>query len=296
MINTNLFNFFPICPEIKIGLGIPRKTLRIVMENGKKRLIQPETDMDFTNLMQDFAFTYLQDKTNIDGFILTNDSPSTGIGQVKHYKTKEAGSPVHKMGSGIFAESIIRKFPGYPIESHRRLQNSMISEIFFTKVFALAKLRQIQANITSEEFSQFHISNKLLFKLYNGDEYQKLTNQLKRQEDFDINDYREHLLTRILIRGPEHQNYVQLFEEMYNIIESKLEKQEITYYHDRLFQFKKKKINKEILFTLFQVWALRFDHEFLKNQTVFHPFPIQLMKTKETFKDRYLEISYRLNY
>ncbi len=32
--------FIPVCPEVEIGLGTPRETIRIVEENGENRLVQ----------------------------------------------------------------------------------------------------------------------------------------------------------------------------------------------------------------------------------------------------------------
>src|SRR5439155_15209835 len=33
--------FIPVCPEIAIGLGVPRDPIRVVLKNGRKKLIQP---------------------------------------------------------------------------------------------------------------------------------------------------------------------------------------------------------------------------------------------------------------
>ncbi|GAA3326631.1 hypothetical protein GCM10020331_063310 [Ectobacillus funiculus] len=49
--------FIPICPEVEIGLGTPRETIRIVEEKqgGMQRLVQPSTGEDVTDRMQQFA-------------------------------------------------------------------------------------------------------------------------------------------------------------------------------------------------------------------------------------------------
>ena len=33
----------PICPEVEIGLGIPRDTIRLITVDGTRRLLQPTT-------------------------------------------------------------------------------------------------------------------------------------------------------------------------------------------------------------------------------------------------------------
>jgi uncharacterized protein YbbK (DUF523 family) len=47
--------FIPVCPEIEIGLGVPREPIRIVKRGNELRLIQPATGLDFTEKMQQFA-------------------------------------------------------------------------------------------------------------------------------------------------------------------------------------------------------------------------------------------------
>jgi len=42
-------NFLPVCPEVEIGLGVPRETLRIVKQNNELRLIQPLSGLDLTD-------------------------------------------------------------------------------------------------------------------------------------------------------------------------------------------------------------------------------------------------------
>ena len=47
-------DFVPVCPELEIGLGVPRDPVRIVAMDGEARLVQPTTDRDVTNEMLRF--------------------------------------------------------------------------------------------------------------------------------------------------------------------------------------------------------------------------------------------------
>ena len=38
-----------VCPEVEIGLGVPRETLRVVRGDGGLRLLQPKTGVDVTD-------------------------------------------------------------------------------------------------------------------------------------------------------------------------------------------------------------------------------------------------------
>ena len=46
-------DFLPLCPEVEIGLGIPRSPIRIV-DLERRRLIQPATGRDLTAAMGSF--------------------------------------------------------------------------------------------------------------------------------------------------------------------------------------------------------------------------------------------------
>jgi uncharacterized protein YbbK (DUF523 family) len=71
--------FSPVCPEVGIGLGVPREPVRIVSVERILKLIQPATDLEVTRRMGDFANGFLDSVSDVDGFILKSRSPSCGI-------------------------------------------------------------------------------------------------------------------------------------------------------------------------------------------------------------------------
>ncbi len=91
--------FIPVCPEVEIGLGVPRETIRIVEENGLNKLVQPSTREDLTENMEQFSNAFLQTLFEVDGFILKNRSPSYGTFYVEIYSSFEKG-PVKGKGTG----------------------------------------------------------------------------------------------------------------------------------------------------------------------------------------------------
>ena len=82
-------NFIPVCPEVEIGLGVPRDPVRIVLVNGEKKLLQPATGFDFTDKMIKFSQSFLDSLDAVDGFILKSASPSSGFKNVKVYPSIE---------------------------------------------------------------------------------------------------------------------------------------------------------------------------------------------------------------
>lgn len=52
-------DFIPVCPEVEIGLGVPRSSFRIVSSNGEPRLIQLTTGLEVTKKVKTFSTLFL---------------------------------------------------------------------------------------------------------------------------------------------------------------------------------------------------------------------------------------------
>ncbi len=160
-------DFITVCPEVEIGLGIPRKPLRIVSEAGERRLVQPATGSDLTDRMNEFAKTFLSSLPEIDGFVLKSRSPTSGIKDARMYETGGGVVTSRRGGPGFFGRSILDAFPHLPIEDEGRLRNSRIKDHFLTAVFTLASFRAVKASGSSDELAEFHSRNQLLFEAHN---------------------------------------------------------------------------------------------------------------------------------
>ncbi|MCM8819107.1 MAG: DUF523 and DUF1722 domain-containing protein, partial [Candidatus Omnitrophica bacterium] len=159
----NFVDILDLCPEVDIGLGVPREHIIIVKENNKKRLIQPKTGLDITDRMVEYAKKTVNSLYGIDGAILKAKSPSCGVSSSIIYVGKLASGK----GNGIFAEELKNKFPYLPIEDEGRLRNPEIRHHFLTKTFAFSELRELISNPESKKLIQFHTHYKFLLLTYN---------------------------------------------------------------------------------------------------------------------------------
>ena len=66
----NYIDFITICPEVEIGLGIPRDPIHLINKNDNLSLYQPTTKRDLGNNMQSFAEKFINSLDYIDGIIL----------------------------------------------------------------------------------------------------------------------------------------------------------------------------------------------------------------------------------
>lgn len=158
--------FIPVCPEVEVGLGVPREPVRIVEARGKRRLVQPATGLDVTEKMQRFAAAFLDGLDAVDGFILKSRSPTSGIKDVKIYPGTAKTAPSAK-GAGFFGGAVLARFGHLAVDDEGRLKNLRLREHFLTKLFTLAAFREMKGSGAPRDLVQFHAENKLLLMAYN---------------------------------------------------------------------------------------------------------------------------------
>ncbi len=157
--------FQPVCPEVEIGLGVPRAPIRIVETDGQRMLYQPATGKDFGTPMNEFVMRFLDGLGEVDGFLLKNRSPSCGQGDVKIYTGLDNSSRTVR-GSGFFGGAILNRFPDAPVEDEGRLNNFSIREHFLIRLFTLARFREVRHSQSIRELIDFHTVNKLFIVIW----------------------------------------------------------------------------------------------------------------------------------
>jgi len=109
----------PVCPEMEVGLPVPRDPIRLVQAEGRVRLIQTVTGVDLTRKMRSFCRQFLAThKPN--GFILKARSPSCAVRDAAVYDDR--GEATEAMRAGLFAAAVLDRFPGLPVEDEERLE------------------------------------------------------------------------------------------------------------------------------------------------------------------------------
>jgi uncharacterized protein YbbK (DUF523 family) len=86
--------FIPVCPEVDIGMGLPKDPVRVVDIGTGFELFQPDTGKKYGRKMKMFSESFLSSIKIFDGFILKNKSPSCGVKAIMfthHLKTQEQG-------------------------------------------------------------------------------------------------------------------------------------------------------------------------------------------------------------
>src|SRR5665647_604436 len=280
-------NFVPVCPEVEIGLGVPRDPIRIVLVNGEKKLLQPATGFDFTDKMTKFSESFLDSLEAIDGFILKSASPSSGFKNVKVYPSIEKVSSIEK-APGFFGGAVIQKFPNLAIEDERRLLNPRIREHFLTKLFTLASFRRVKKSGKIRDLVKFQADNKYLFTAYNQTELRLLgklaANQEHKAFDEIIKNY-ETQLYNALARTPSAGANINVMSKIMGYFSHQLSKDEKLFFLSSVDKYRADRLPLSACMSVLKAWIVRFNQEYLSSQTLLEPYPEQLAELETVFSE-----------
>lgn len=281
-------DFVPVCPEVEIGLGVPRDPIRIIREGGEERLWQPATQRDVTRDMTGFALAFLEGLGPVDGFILKFKSPSCGIKQVKIYGGRGKG-PASGKGAGFFGREVLAAFGDLAVEDEGRLRNFKIREHFLTKVFALARFRVTREARSMGGLVEYQARNKLLLMAYNQSAMREMgrvvANPAKKKIDEVLHDY-EALLTRALARAPRRGSAINVLMHAMGYFTDELVGREKQFFLGSLEKYREMKIPLSVPVGIVNSWLARYDRPYLAEQTFFEPYPEGLVEITDSGKGR----------
>ena len=164
-----------VCPEVEVGMGVPRETLRLVRAGRDTRMITTRTGIDHTDSMRAYAErrTKELESLGLRGYVLKKDSPSCGMEGVKVYG-RDGRAPVPN-GVGLFAAVLKQRFPLLPIEDEGRLQDPVLRENFIERVFAYDRLRSLfDGRWTLKDLAAFHTAHKMALLAHSTAAYREL--------------------------------------------------------------------------------------------------------------------------
>ena len=174
------FAWVPVCPEVELGLGTPRETLRLVGDASAPNLFATVTGRDHTAAMHRFATDRVAQLAGLGlhGYILKNNSPSCGMVGVPVY---DSSGRLRNSGRGLFAEALAARLPLLPVEEEGRLHDPGLREHFVERVFACRRWQEfLDSRPAPADMVQFHTRHKLSLMAHSRPHYLKLGQMASR--------------------------------------------------------------------------------------------------------------------
>ncbi|MFF7705950.1 DUF1722 domain-containing protein [Pseudomonas sp. NPDC007930] len=171
---SDYFEFVPVCPEVAIGLGIPRQPIRLVGEASNPRALGTvDNRLDATAALAEYGREMAAKLDDVCGYIFMQKSPSCGVERVKVYR--EDGLPQFETGSGIYARVFCESRPSLPVEEEGRLCDPVLRENFIVRVYAYAAWQQLLAQgLSRHGLTDFHARYKYQLMASHPQQYKAL--------------------------------------------------------------------------------------------------------------------------
>lgn len=265
------------CPEVAVGLSIPRPTIRLIDQGDNIILCQPDGSGDVTEPMKQYGNDIASKIEHLSGFIFTAKSPSCGMERVKVYHAN--GQHATNSGVGLFAQAIMEQNPNLPCEESGRLNDMLLRENFVLRLFAYHQWQQLVAKgLTKHELFQFQAKYKYVLMSHCSGGYKDL-GKLLAQSELPIDQLGQQYITgfmtalkRIATRKT-HTNTLQHLQGYFSKMLNKEQRSELT---AEIMAYHQGIVPLFAPLTLLKHYLHEFENQYLNLQVYFNPYPESL--------------------
>jgi len=278
---SRYFEYIPVCPEVEVGMGVPRETVALYGDPEKPSMISKKTQTDWTKPMEKYIKSRINTLSADDlcGYIFKSKSPSCGMGRVPLYS--EFGSHKVKHGPGMFANAFINSFPLVPTEEEGRLNDPRIRENFIVRVFSFKRFNLL----LNEKFSlgqwvKFHTQHKFLLLAHSRKHYDELGELVAHSKTIKPSElkkkYGELFMEALTSKSTPKKNTDVLLHMMGFLkkLLTKIEKEDIL---STIEDYRSELLPLIVPVTLIRHQVKKHNIEYLRDQVYLNPHPKELM-------------------
>lgn len=276
---SEYMDFHGICPEVAIGLGIPRKPIRLIVTDGQARVRGVENpDLDVTYALTEQAEIAAAQLPDICGYVFMQNSPSCGVFGVKRYG--ENGHSIDSKGRGAYAKRLMELMPLLPVEEAGRLNDAGLRDNFITRVFAFYDWKvRVAPEPTAKKLIDFYSRYKYQVMAHHVPSYfaigKYLANLAERDIGVSCREFLQLFMTALSHHATRKGNanammhlrgYLKLHIDTH-------EKQELS---QLIESYSAGRVPLVVPLTLLKHHLLKLDNPYLKSQTFWSPHPENL--------------------
>jgi uncharacterized protein YbgA (DUF1722 family)/uncharacterized protein YbbK (DUF523 family) len=268
-----------ICPEIEIGLGAPRESIRLERRGDDVRLVGVRSATEHTEKMLAFSKTKADEIAwrRLRGYVLKKDSPTCGMERVRLYD--ENGVP-SKDGVGLFARTLMERNPLLPIEEEGRLRDPRLRENFITRIFCYDRwLRLKEKDPKPRDIVAFHTAHKLLLLAHSPEHYRSLGKLVAEAGTLPMDGllarYEEGLLLG-LRRVASPGRHTNVLEHLSGFLKEELDAGAKSELHGVIRDYRSGYVPLITPLVLLNHHLNRLGHAWVEAQTYLEPYPREL--------------------
>ena len=275
------FDYVSICPEVDVGMGVPRETVALYGTLENPKMITKRSKTDWTKKMNHYTKDRIHEltKENLCGYVFKGKSPSCGIGKVPIYS--EFGSSRMRHGSGMFASSFVKVFPLVPVEDERRLHDPVIRENFIVRIFCFHRLQLlVRKSFSIGSLVRFHTRHKFLILSHSRKKYDdmgELVANAKKIKTAELKTRYSKLFMAALTYKSTPKKNTDVLLHMMGFLKKILTREEKKDILSVIEDYRNELLPLVVPVTLIYHQAKKHNIEYLLDQVYLNPHPKELM-------------------
>ncbi|MBX2858364.1 MAG: DUF523 and DUF1722 domain-containing protein [Cellvibrionaceae bacterium] len=277
---SQFFDFKPFCPEVSIGLGIPREPIRLVSTapGAPVRCVGTKNShLDVTGALSACATDQFRWVSDLCGYIVKNNSPSCGMERVKVYTKNNP----QRIGVGIYTAAIIKAFPNLPVEEEGRLGDAVLRENFIKRVFIYQRWREIEKTLDNKQaLVEFHTRHKHILMSHDQVKTRELGRLVAELGHIDLMDYCERYLTtmtQILRKPTNKRNHSNVLYHIKGHLKRCLDETDRAELHDTIEQYRQGYLPLIVPITILRHHFRKNPDPYIDKSYYMKPHPRELM-------------------
>lgn len=151
----------PVCPEVGIGLGVPRPPIQLVGDPRAPRVQGvAESALDVTEALEAYATRMAAELKGVSGYIFKRGSPSCGLERVPVHgaflESTGRGAGGMRAGRGAYAAGLLRALPHLPVIEEQDVHDPVARDRFIEQVFVYWRWQRLGAQPDLETLRDLH--------------------------------------------------------------------------------------------------------------------------------------------
>ena len=273
------FELIPFCPEVAIGLGVPRPPIRLVSNDGQVHAVGvKDPTVDVTEDLVEYGHTVASQLTDVSGYIFKRASPSCGMERVKIYSTK--GMPVDS-GSGLYAQAIIQALPLLPTEEEGRLMDPVLRENFIERIFVYHRWQSLlRSGLTPARLVDFHTNHKFSVLAHDEAAYRALGQIVAESGSADLLQLAERYATLLMAamkKRATRKLHSNVLQHMMGFLKEKIDGEDKAELLEVIGKYRHGQIPLIVPVTLLKHHLRRHPDPYITRQYYLKPHPEELM-------------------
>lgn len=276
---SKYFDYHPVCPEVAIGLGIPRAPIRLVATDAGVRARGTVDDsLDVTDALEQYGTERGRAMQHLAGYVFMQSSPSCGVFRVKTYMAN--GYPSAEGSPGLYAKRFREQQPLLPVEEAGRLNDDGICENFVTRVMVYQQWKtEIEPEPTYKKIVEFYTRHKFLLLAHSQQRYRQLGPLIARAGTLPLPEFAHSVISEIMAIleiVPNRKNNTNVLMHLQGFVKKELPSDDRQELSDLILQYNRGEVPLVVPLVMLRHHIGKVDNDYLHQQSYLDPHPREM--------------------